>query len=429
MKFKRGLSLVLILGMMLAIPAAEQEYIFKNWDGEEVFVASQSGRDQAQNELDDIENQLGDLEDNVNDVENQLSEKAQALSELLADKAILEADIANTQVAIDQAKLDLESARLKEADSYADMKLRIQYMYENSTQDSLWDAFLNSDGIADLLNRLEYINQVHTTDRQMLEDHKAIVQEIEVLAAELEASMNNLVAMQEVYEHQEIELENAMAELEAEAENYQEQIAAAQSRAAELADYIEEQNRLIAIRQQEELERQKELERQQALQQQQQQNQQQDQQQEEQQGTANNTGTTQTPSTGGGYLTDPSYDPAFSSGVSGEQLVSYALQFVGNPYKWGGNSLTNGCDCSGFVNLIYRHFGFTGVPRQSQAFKSYGQPVSFENIKAGDIVVYPGHVAIYIGNGRIVEAQSTKAGITCNRSVTCSTITAIRRVL
>ena len=114
--------------------------------------------------------------------------------------------------------------------------------------------------------------------------------------------------------------------------------------------------------------------------------------------------------------------------MTGEELVAYALQFVGGPYKWGGNSLTNGCDCSGFVHLIYAHFGFS-TPRYSQSFKTVGQPVAFENIKAGDIVVYPGHVAIYIGNGCIVEAQSTRAGITSYRSVNCHTITAIRRLL
>ena len=90
--------------------------------------------------------------------------------------------------------------------------------------------------------------------------------------------------------------------------------------------------------------------------------------------------------------------------------------------------MTNGCDCSGFVHLVYKHFGFS-LPRYSQAFKTVGKAVSYQNLKAGDIVVYPGHVAIYIGNGKIVEAQSTKAGITSSRKVNCSTITAIRRVL
>ena len=405
MKFRKILSLALVVGMVLAIPVVSQDNLLDNWDGEEIFVASQSGRDQAQDELDDVKDQLDDLENQFNDLEIELSEKAQILSDLLTDKAILEEDIASTQAAIDQTKLDLENAKIKEQESYEAMKLRIQYMYENSTQDSIWDAFLNADGLTDLLNRMEYINQVHETDRKMLEDYKAIVKEIEYLAEELDAKMYDLVALQEIYERQEAELESAMAELEAEADNFQEQIAAAERRASQLADYIAEQNRLIAIQQA------------------------QQQAQQQQQNGGNNGGGSGRPATSGGYLTDPSYDPAFTSGISGTDLVNFAMQFVGNPYVWGGNSLTNGCDCSGFVNLVYRHFGFTGVPRYSQAFKQYGQPVAFENIKAGDIVIYPGHVAIYIGNGCIVEAQSSRAGITCNRSVTCSTITGIRRVL
>ena len=104
------------------------------------------------------------------------------------------------------------------------------------------------------------------------------------------------------------------------------------------------------------------------------------------------------------------------------------MQFVGIPYVWAGNSLTNGVDCSGFVHEVYAHFGIS-TPRYSQAFKSVGQAVSFDNIQPGDVVVYPGHVAIYAGGGVIVEAQSTKAGITANRSVQCHTILAIRRLV
>ena len=376
-KWKRVCAVILVFGFLMAIPMTHNSGTLLGFlKGEEVFIASQQ-------ELDEVEDKIDDLEDEYSNIEGQLSQKAQELSDLLADKAILESDIAETQIAIDQTKLDLENARIKEQESYEAMMLRIQYMYENSTQDSIWDAILNAKGITDLLNRVEYINQVHTTDRDMLEEHKAIVREVETLAADLEMKMNDLVALQEIFEHQEVELENAMAALEAEAENFQEQLAAAQAEADRLAEEIREQNEAINN------------------------------------GNAGEDGSTDS----------PSYDPPFSTNVSGTELVNYALQFVGNPYKWGGNSLTEGCDCSGFVHLIFTHFGFTNVPRQSQAFKSYGQAVSFENIKAGDIVVYPGHVAIYIGNGCIVEAQSSRAGITCNRSVTCNTITAIRRVL
>ena len=119
-----------------------------------------------------------------------------------------------------------------------------------------------------------------------------------------------------------------------------------------------------------------------------------------------------------------------STSVSGSSVASYASQFVGNPYVWGGNSLTNGCDCSGFVVQVYSHFGVDlSSTRTSGALEGVGQSVSYENIQPGDIVCYPGHVAIYAGGGRIVEAQSSKTGITSNRSVTNSSITAIRRVL
>ncbi|MBQ8518705.1 MAG: C40 family peptidase [Agathobacter sp.] len=403
MKFKKVLSLVLVGAFLLATPVTNGNLDWKNWTGGTIF-ASTSDRDNAQNELDNLQDEMDEMEDMFAELESQMSDKAKELSDLMAEQEILENEIYTTQVAIDQAEKDLEEAKKKEREEYEAMKLRIRYMYENSTQDSIIDAILNANGIVDMLNRVEYVSQVHKSDRELMEAYKAAVEEVEIIAAELEAEMNDLVALKEVFEHQEVALEKALADLEKEAGDAQEQLANAERRARELSNYIEEQNRLIALQQQ----------------------------QQQQQGgnnNSNNGNTNSGPVTAGGYLNDPSYDPAFTSNISGEELVNYALQFVGNPYKWGGNSLTNGCDCSGFVNLIYKHFGFKNVPRQSQSFKYYGQPVAFANIKAGDIVVYPGHVAIYIGNGKIVEAQSTKAGITCTRSVTCSTITAIRRVL
>ena len=78
---------------------------------------------------------------------------------------------------------------------------------------------------------------------------------------------------------------------------------------------------------------------------------------------------------------------------------------------WGGNSLSNGCDCSGFVNLVFAHYGIS-VPRQSYALRSVGQEVSYENAQPGDIVCYSGHVAIYMGGGRIVHAKNSSSGIT-----------------
>lgn len=400
MNFKKLLSLVLVGGLVLSIPVVNGSLDLQKWDGEKIF-ASTSGRDQAQEDLDDLRDQMSDWEDEMDDLEEEMSQKAQELSDLMADQQIIKNNIKETKAAIAQAEKDLEAAKKKEKEEYEAMKLRIRYMYENSTQDSVIDAILNANGVIDMLNRVEYVSQVHKSDRDLMETYKAAVAEVETLAAGLQMDLNDLLTLEEQYEHQEASVEAALAELKEESEDYENQLADAKRRATQLSNYIAEQNRLIAL------------------------------QQQQQQNNNNNgsSGGSSKPSTSGGYLNDPSYDPAFTSNVSGEELVNYALQFVGNPYKWGGNSLTNGCDCSGFVNLIYRHFGFKNVPRQSQAFKSYGNPVAFANLKAGDIVIYPGHVAIYIGNGKIVEAQSTKAGITCTRPVTCNTITGIRRVL
>ncbi len=110
----------------------------------------------------------------------------------------------------------------------------------------------------------------------------------------------------------------------------------------------------------------------------------------------------------------------------GSAVATYALQFVGNPYKWGGTSLTNGADCSGFVMSVYAHFGIS-LPHSSSALRNVGTAVSYSEAKPGDIICYSGHVAIYIGNGQIVHAANTKKGIIVS-SATYRSIISVRRI-
>ncbi|MDE6406534.1 MAG: C40 family peptidase [Lachnospiraceae bacterium] len=116
------------------------------------------------------------------------------------------------------------------------------------------------------------------------------------------------------------------------------------------------------------------------------------------------------------------------TGSTGADVVQFAKQFVGNPYVYGGTSLTNGADCSGFVMSVYKNFG-VNLPHSSAADRSVGAAVNgLENAQPGDIICYSGHVGIYAGNGQIVHASTSKTGIIVS-SATYRSILSIRRIL
>lgn len=112
---------------------------------------------------------------------------------------------------------------------------------------------------------------------------------------------------------------------------------------------------------------------------------------------------------------------------NGQAVVNYADRFVGNPYVYGGSSLTNGADCSGFVMSVYQAFGIS-LPHSSSALRSVGYGVSLTEIQPGDIVCYSGHVGIYAGNNTLLHASSPSTGIKYTSPVTYREILAIRRI-
>lgn len=360
-------------------------------------------RDAYKKKLKAKNSDIANIKDSQLDVKDSITAAAARMKTLLSKQEQLKSDIKDKQNEVEQANKKLEEAKEEEQNQYDAMKLRIQYLYENSTDNSIWSAILESNGLSDMLNRIEYATDLYKSDRELMTSYQNAVKKVEDWTMQLADEMDSLLALQDKYQTQQGELKTLMAKLEQQKDAYAQQLAEAQKQAQDYKKTISKQEAIIRA-----------------------------QEAAAARANANTYDGGGTGASGGiasdSYLKDPDCNPSQTTDVSGADIVAFAQQFVGNPYVWGGNSLTNGVDCSGFVHQVYAHFGIS-TPRYSQAFKSVGQPVSYQNIQAGDVVVYPGHVAIYIGNGNIVEAQSTRAGITNSRPVNCHTITAIRRLV
>lgn len=425
-KWTRAICTVLTSALVFTGPAVEGTTFsgYINSGLEKVYAKTQKQKDaekkksQAEQNLKDKKNEINGLKDQQQTTADDIKNKSAKLDEILAAQKKLQTDITSKQAEIEQNQKDLAAAQEKQQEQYDAMKKRIQFMYENSAEDNIWTAIIESNGITDMLNRIEYVSDVYDSDRALMDSYQAAVEQVKEIGTKLDNDMNELTAMQDDYEKQQADVEAAIVALENQKEQYASQIAQAQQQADNYQNIITAQGKII-------------------------------QEQEAAAAAAAAAAARANSSSSSGSSGSSSYDgggagkggsiasdyaagggknPSASTGVSGSSVVSYAMQFVGNPYVWAGNSLTNGVDCSGFVHEVYAHFGIS-TPRYSQAFKSVGQAVSFDNIQPGDVVVYPGHVAIYAGGGVIVEAQSTKAGITANRSVQCHTILAIRRLV
>ena len=359
-------------------------------------------RDAYKKKLKAKNSDIANIKDSQSDVKDSITVAAAKMKTLLSKQEQLKSDIKDKQNEVEQANKKLEEAKEEEQKQYDAMKLRIQYLYENSTDNSIWSAILESNGLSDMLNRIEYATDLYKSDRELMTSYQNAVKKVEDWTMQLADEMDSLLALQDKYQTQQGELKTLMAKLEQQKDAYAQQLAEAQKQAQDYKKTISKQEAIIRA-----------------------------QEAAAARANANTYDGGGTGASGGiasdSYLKDPDCNPSQTTDVSGADIVAFAQQFVGHPYVWGGNSLTNGVDCSGFVHQVYAHFGIS-TPRYSQAFKSVGQPVSYQNIQAGDVVVYPGHVAIYIGNNTIVHASNARDGIKLTSPANYRTILAVRRI-
>ena len=422
-------------------------------------------KEEAQESLDAINSQIDSIHAAQSGLQQEMEAYDAQLMGLLTDMELLDADIEEQQTRIEEADADLVVAKEEEKTQYEAMKTRIQYMYENS-DGNVFAAMIGSKSITDLLNRVEYVSRVYDYDRDQLAAYQEIVQQVEDLTIQLADEMAEMEELQLNYQEQALALETLIDEKSGEIAAFDEQLRDAKKLAGQYAETIKQQNKVIA-KQEAAIaaeiaaeEARKAAEAAAAAEDTEgtsqttagdgsegsteievadnseitQDNAGENSDTESGNGSDSDTGNNNEADSGTGDdnssstgLTDNELNPAYTTNVSGSDVVKYACQFVGNPYVFGGTSLTEGCDCSYFVMACFKEFGIY-LPRSSYSIQSKGNAVSYSCAKAGDIICYPGHVVIYMGDGKIVHASSPSKGI-CYGSATYRTITTIRRVL
>lgn len=323
---------------------------------------------------------IDDLKKDKETAQKEVNSLQKELTELVSKISKLEGDLIAKGQEITQAEEDLAAAQKKEEKQYEDMKLRIKFMYEEGSTNFI-ETLVSAESFSDLVNKAEYVQNVHTYDRNMLDEYVKTKQQIQELKATLETEMSNLESMQAEFEANKETLDSTIESKKDEISDLDEQIQVAVEKAAE------EQRR------REEEARKAEEERQRLA------------AQANSQGSTSSSDKKQTTS----QSTAGSTSSAGQGNTSTAQtIVNAAYSQLGVPYVWGGSTPGKGLDCSGLVQYCHAVAGIS-LPHYSESQYAGGKKVT--NPEPGDICWKPGHVGIYIGNGQMIEAQQTGTNI------------------
>lgn len=443
--------LCLTLGLMLTISQA-------------VPAGAASRKDQlkqdkaaAQSQLAAQESKINNLEDQKQTLSAEIDQLDSDLVNIMVEIEILDGELSDKEAQIEQTKADLAVAEENKQKQYEAMKKRIQYLYEKGGDDAWAQMLFQASDFTSLLNQAEYVQQMYDSDRNSLEEFKETVQQVKDLGDQLDSEKAELEEMNQEYQNRQASMQTQLQEKKATSSDYDAQIAQAQSQAAQYTELIRQQNAEIQKIEEEEKKAAEEAARKAAEEaakkaaaeeaakkaQEEANKKAADEAAKKAAAEASNKSNSNTSSNNASSNSsattskDNGSSSSSSSGSSGssvsynptgQSVVNYACQFVGNPYVWGGTSLTNGADCSGFIMSVYAKFGVS-LPHSSGAMAGCGRGVSYSEAMPGDIICYAGHVAIYMGGGQIVHASNAKDGIKISGNAAYRPIVAVRRVL
>lgn len=463
--------LTVTLAIMMCVTPAASVYADRESDLREDQAWNAQQMNNMYARMDELYSQKQQLEAEINSLDTDLVN-------VMVSIQTLNNDIETKKADIKKIKSDLKKAKKQKEKQYEAMKKRIQYLYENGGTGAAWfQMMMNADDLSDMLNKAEYTQQMYEYDRENLEKYSNTVREIKKLKKQYQQEKSDLEGMKQEQEAEQANLQAAIDSKRASSADCDNEIAYAQQMANDYAAIIAQQQaeieQIVAEKIAAEEAARAEAERIAA-----------EQAAAEEAANADynndDAGDYDYDSDGyetengdygytgdggsdddnveydGGYtesgsgyeennesdVSEGGYSESESSTGSGESastgstsgsgsgssVVNYATQFVGNPYVWGGTSLTNGADCSGFVQSVYSNFGVS-LPRTSYEQQNVGREVSYSDAQPGDLICYGGHVAIYMGNGKIVHASNSRDGIKVSDNAAYRTILSVRRLV
>lgn len=392
---KRFVSIIIVL-LMLAVVV----------ESADATTISDIQKEKEKNEelLKEVNEQIADYKGAQADIGSEIEELDAELVSLLTDINLIEEEISNKEEEIVQTQADYDAAVETKDAQYESMKIRIRFMYEQGDV-SYMQLLLTSSDIGDALNKAEYIEKLYEYDRKLLEEYQVTVETVAMLQEQLEDEKSELQTSKFELEEEQTYAQELLAQKQEEYDNYDVILAKAKQEAAAYTTKIKQET--AQIKKLEEEARRKAEE-------------------EEAKRKAEEEARNKSEETQKKPTTTPPVVASYGS-ASGQEIAKYACQFVGNPYVAGGTSLTNGADCSGFVQSVYKAFGYS-LPRTSYSQSQVGRSVPYSEAEPGDIIYYGGHVAIYIGNGQIVHAATSRTGIV-TQSATYRSIITVRRIV